>query len=69
MTFVMTYAIRDELMDKAVARVLETGGPAPAGVKMVGRWHAATVSFCWKETTRPPSTGSRLSGTISAISR
>lgn len=41
MTFVMTYAIRDELMDKAVARFLETGGPAPAGVKMVDRWHAA----------------------------
>jgi hypothetical protein len=37
----MTYAIRTKNWDKAVARFLETGSPPPAGVKLVGRWHAA----------------------------
>jgi hypothetical protein len=44
MTFVMTYEIRAEHWDKAVERFLATGGPAPAGVKLVGRWHAAAGS-------------------------
>ncbi len=41
MKFMMTYAIRGETWDKAVTRFLETQAPAPAGVKMLGRWHAA----------------------------
>ncbi len=41
MRFMMTYQIRDECWDKAVSRFLETGAPAPAGVTLAGRWHAA----------------------------
>ena len=41
MTFVMTYSIPAQSWGKAVERFLGTGGPAPAGVKLVGRWHAA----------------------------
>ncbi len=41
MTFVMTYSIATKNWAKTVERFLGTGGPAPAGVKMVGRWHAA----------------------------
>lgn len=41
MKFVMTYRILNESWDKAVSRFLETGGPAPEGLTMLGRWHAA----------------------------
>ena len=41
MKFVMTYNIHIESWDKAVSRFLETQAPAPAGVKLLGRWHAA----------------------------
>jgi hypothetical protein len=41
MKFMMTYQINNASWDKAVARFLETGAPAPAGVKLVGRWHAS----------------------------
>jgi hypothetical protein len=41
MKFVMTYKISDEAWDKAVSRFLETQAPAPKGVNMLGRWHAA----------------------------
>jgi len=41
MKFMMTYEIGAEGWEAAVKRFLATGGPAPAGVKMLGRWHSA----------------------------
>jgi hypothetical protein len=41
MKFMMTYNIPNECWDKAVSRFLKTGGPAPEGAKLLGRWHAA----------------------------
>jgi hypothetical protein len=41
MKFMITYQIHTTGWDKAVSRFLETQAPAPAGVKMLGRWHAA----------------------------
>jgi hypothetical protein len=41
MKFVMTYQLKTDGWDKAVSRFLETQAPAPPGVKLVGRWHAA----------------------------
>ncbi|MCI0338952.1 MAG: DUF3303 domain-containing protein [Acidobacteria bacterium] len=41
MKFVMTYYIPNESWDKAVSRFLETQAPAPEGVKLLERWHAA----------------------------
>ncbi len=72
MKFVMTYNIHNESWDAAVSRFLETQAPAPEGVKLLGRWHAAaavTAFSCSKARTSPPSTGSRLSGTMCATCR
>jgi len=41
MKFMMTYNIYNESWHKAISRFLETGGPAPEGLKLVGRWHSA----------------------------
>ncbi len=41
MKFVMTYEINRASWDKAVDQFLEGGGLPPAGVTMLGRWHAA----------------------------
>ena len=39
MKFMMTYQISTANWDKAIERFLDTGGPAPSGVEMLGRWH------------------------------
>jgi hypothetical protein len=41
MKFVMTYQIKNESWETAVSRFVETQAPAPDGVKLLGRWHAA----------------------------
>lgn len=41
MLFHMTYTIAPEHRDAAQSRFSETGGPPPAGVAMIGRWHSA----------------------------
>jgi hypothetical protein len=41
MKFVMTYSIPNGAWDKAVSRFLDTKAPAPEGVELLGRWHAA----------------------------
>lgn len=41
MTFAMTYSIAAKNWEKCVDRFLKTGGLPPAGVKFLGRWHAA----------------------------
>ena len=41
MKFMMTYNIYNESWQKAISRFLETGGPAPEGVKLVGSLHSA----------------------------
>ena len=41
MKFMMTYQIHTDGWDKAVSRFLETQAPAPPGVNLAGRWHAA----------------------------
>jgi hypothetical protein len=43
MLFMVTYKLRPEHRTSAVTRFLETGGPPPEGVKMVGRWHDASM--------------------------
>ena len=38
MTFVMIWRFPPERRGEVQGRFLETGGPPPAGVKMIGRW-------------------------------
>jgi hypothetical protein len=40
MLFIVNYSIRPENRNAAMERFLKTGGIAPAGIKMLGRWHA-----------------------------
>ena len=42
MQFMVSFKIRPENRTATIARFLETGGPPPAGVKMLGRWHGAS---------------------------
>ena len=39
MLFMTTYSFRPEHRDAAVARLKETQGAPPPGVKLLGRWH------------------------------
>ena len=41
MKFMITWKIPPANYREAVARFLKTGGPVPAGLKMLGRWHTA----------------------------
>lgn len=40
MLFIVTWTARPEHRNAALERFLNTGGTPPAGVKLVGRWHA-----------------------------
>ncbi|WP_111893193.1 DUF3303 domain-containing protein [Acinetobacter sp. MB5] len=40
MLFIVKWNIRPENRNAAIERFLKTGGKAPDGVKMLGRWHA-----------------------------
>jgi hypothetical protein len=44
MLFIVQWSIDSEHRNRAIERFLKTGGAAPAGVKMVGRWHAVGLS-------------------------
>jgi hypothetical protein len=39
MLFMITYSFHPEHREAVQARFKATGGPPPAGVKMLGRWH------------------------------
>ena len=41
MRFMVTYTIKPEARPAAVEKFVETGGPPPEGVTMLGRWHDA----------------------------
>jgi hypothetical protein len=40
MKYMMEWKIPPANYDAAVKRFVKTGGPAPAGLKQLGRWHA-----------------------------
>ncbi|MGH8670559.1 MAG: DUF3303 domain-containing protein [Burkholderiales bacterium] len=40
MLFIVKWSISPDHRNAAIERFLKTGGVAPTGVKMVGRWHA-----------------------------
>jgi hypothetical protein len=40
MLFIVSWSISSERRNSAIERFLKTGGAPPAGVKMLGRWHA-----------------------------
>ncbi|MHC8394281.1 DUF3303 domain-containing protein [Pseudomonas sp. LB3P93] len=40
MLFIVSWSINPENRNKAIERFLKTGAVPPAGVKMLGRWHA-----------------------------
>lgn len=40
MLFIVSWSISPERRNSAIERFLRTGGAPPAGVKMLGRWHA-----------------------------
>ena len=40
MLFIVTYSIRSDNRNAAMERFVNTGGKAPHGIKMLGRWHA-----------------------------
>jgi Protein of unknown function (DUF3303) len=46
MNFMLTFAIKPEAKgrDEAIARFKATGGPAPKGAKLLGRWTCADFS-------------------------
>ena len=44
MLFVTKYTTAPATRDLGVERFKKTGGPPPAGVKMIGRWHMADGS-------------------------
>lgn len=50
MKFMVTYSIKSIHQKAATARFLETGGGPPAGVRMLGRWHASGAGFVLAET-------------------
>jgi len=43
--FLTTWRTKSGNRDKAVERFAKTGGMPPAGVKMLGRWHAVTQNM------------------------
>ena len=45
MKFMVTWKIPPAHMAISVAQFLKTGGVAPKGVKMLGRWHGAGIGF------------------------
>lgn len=40
MKYVITWSLTTANYQSATSRFLETGAPAPAGVKLLGRWHS-----------------------------
>ncbi|BAV74772.1 DUF3303 domain-containing protein [Pseudomonas chlororaphis] len=40
MLFIVSWSISPERRNSAIERFLKTGGAPPAGVSMLGRWHA-----------------------------
>lgn len=42
MQFMVSFTIKPEHRSETIKRFMETGGPPPDGVKMLGRWHGAT---------------------------
>jgi hypothetical protein len=42
MKFIVNWRIPHSTRVAAAKRFLETGGPPPAGVQMIGRWHGAS---------------------------
>ena len=59
MLFAVHWTFDPDHRDKANARFQETGGPPPAGVKMLGRWHSLGEGsgFCVCETDDPVALG------------
>ena len=55
MTFVIAWTLEPEHRNAVQARFKETGGPPPAGVKMLGRWHGIGTNkgVCVAETDDP----------------
>lgn len=47
MTFMLTFSLPIETIEERTERFLETGGPPPAGVEMVGRWHSVSGARGW----------------------
>ena len=45
MKFMITWKVPPASYKDAIARFLKTGGPPPAGLKTIGRWHAAGSSI------------------------
>lgn len=39
MKYISHWRIPPNLLDAAIKKFLETGGPPPKGAKMLGRWH------------------------------
>jgi hypothetical protein len=45
MLFIVRYEVAPSVRRAAIERFTKTGGLPPAGVKMLGRWHAADGTF------------------------
>lgn len=41
MKYILTWTVSPTTFQAAVSRFLQTGGAAPAGVELLGRWHGA----------------------------
>jgi hypothetical protein len=44
MKFILTFTLKADRRDEAIARFLKTGGNPPAGAKLLGRWTRADFS-------------------------
>lgn len=47
MKFMITWKVPPGCYKVAIERFLSTGGPSPAGLKTVGRWHAPGSHYGW----------------------
>ena len=45
MLFIVRWEISQAVRKATIERFLKTGGAPPAGVKMLGRWHAADGAY------------------------
>jgi hypothetical protein len=59
MYYVIMYSYTPEQRDAINARFLETGGPPPEGVKMVGRWSLLGMQrgVCVAQSDNPEAVG------------
>jgi hypothetical protein len=63
MKYVVHWKIKPECYKEAVRRFLETGAPAPEGLKDLGRWHTPGSATGWHVLEGDPGALAQLAAT------